>query len=353
MQTTTHTKEDNVFPIEINQWLNDRGLSNETLNRFDIHWNGQEIVIPVHNNEGDFLFNKYRRSPFVEDGPKYKYDKGSGSVLFNSKTLNDAHPDEPIFIVEGELDCLALENLGIKAVTSTGGAGTFSEEWVDHFVDLNNLVICFDNDTAGIRGGMNVQSLIPGAMMMVLPEKDGKDITDYLLKNTKVDLLSLKARRFNIPKDVEGSLEKKEMVKKVKEFKDAAEEMRIVKREMLANREPLIHVDAMSDYLINRHTYYKQATTKPKKAEYSGDGNDMYAAKQVPITTIIQFRKDGYAPCIWHSEKTASMYYNKEGAKFPNTVKCFGCGAMGDPVDVVMQMEGVDLKEAIKRLTGK
>lgn len=351
MQATTHKKNYNEFPPEIKNWLKERTLSDETIERFQLHWNGTHIVIPVFDRDGNLLFNKYRRSPLSEDGPKYRYEKGAGSVLYNISTLKDASPDEPIFIVEGELDAIALENIGIRAVTTTGGAGTFEQDWVKEFERFNNVVICFDNDVAGIRGSINVQSMMPEAYVLVLPSFDGKDVTDFLKGHDRTELLEIKAEKYPIPTDVSDNRDKKEVNKKIREFKSACDTIQEMKRAAIKERQVVTHLDVMLEYLSNRYALYSRTARSLKRRPYAGGGNDVAAAKQVPITNLIEFKR-GYAPCVWHNEKTASMFYNGERSKFPNTVKCFGCGAMGDPIDVVMQMQGIEFNDAVKYLLG-
>lgn len=350
MQTTTHSNLIS-FPPEVLKWLNDRTLTNDTIERFGLHWNGAEIVIPVRDTQGHLMFYKYRRSPFSEEGPKYRYEKGSGSALFNIHTLETATKDEPILITEGELDCIAVENIGIKSVTTTGGAGTFEQAWAERLKEFDNVIICFDNDKAGIKGAIYVQSLIPHASMLIIPE--GKDVTDYLIKHSKQDFLLLKPERYPIPTDAEDSRDKKEVRKKIREFKDACNYVMEKRREMVQARLPVAHLDIINEYLSNRYALYNRAERSINRAPYKGDGNRVIAAKQVPITNFIQFNRQGYAPCVWHEEKTASMFYNKETkSKFANTVKCFGCGAMGDPIDVIMQMRQVEFGEAVNILLG-
>jgi hypothetical protein len=73
---------------------------------------------------------------------------------------------------------------------------------------------------------------------------------------------------------------------------------------------------------------------------------DIDKAKQYPIDQLIKFR-GGFAKCIWHEEKTASMkYYEKT-----NSVHCFSCGKSGDAIDVCRQINNCSFKEAIKKLT--
>lgn len=65
--------------------------------------------------------------------------------------------------------------------------------------------------------------------------------------------------------------------------------------------------------------------------------------KDRPISDFIQFDKAGFASCIWHNEKTASMkYYPKD-----NRVHCFGCSKSGDIIDVIQQLQGCSFKEAL------
>lgn len=352
MKTTNATSSTQMPPFVL-EWLLKRTLTIETIERFGIYWNGSKIVIPVHDAQGNLLFNKYRRSPTEENVaiPKYQYDSGSSVVLYNERTLVEAKPDEPIFIVEGEFDCLALENIGVRAVSSTGGAGTFKPDWARKFQNLNNITICFDGDEAGMKGAAKVQQLLPQAGIMALPFNKGKDITEFLMGNDKAEFFSLQARKYYIPQELANTTDKKALAEKVKEFKKAAEDMRECERVLIANRGYGPHVSYIRDYCVARYHAYNDLKTRfESRQKFAGKGDNEF--KNVPIDSLISF-KHGYAPCIWHNEHTASMFYNNFQSKFPNTVKCFGCGAMGDPVDVVMQMHNLDFKGAIAFLKGQ
>jgi len=56
--------------------------------------------------------------------------------------------------------------------------------------------------------------------------------------------------------------------------------------------------------------------------------------------------KEYIALCPLHSEKTPSFYLNEDKGLF----HCWGCGEGGDVFDFVMQIEGVDFKEALAHL---
>ncbi len=53
--------------------------------------------------------------------------------------------------------------------------------------------------------------------------------------------------------------------------------------------------------------------------------------------------------CPFHAEKTASFTVNEEMGFY----KCFGCGAGGDVIKFLMEIEGVDFRDALERLADK
>ena len=117
-----------ALPFNITEWFHARGITDAILAANNINWNGTHIVIPVYDVNNNFLFNKYRRDPFgPTDQPKYKYEFGTTAQLFNAHKLNQK---SSVILCEGEMDALCLESAGYLAVTSTGGAGTFKEEWL-------------------------------------------------------------------------------------------------------------------------------------------------------------------------------------------------------------------------------
>lgn len=67
------------------------------------------------------------------------------------------------------------------------------------------------------------------------------------------------------------------------------------------------------------------------------------------ISKYLTLKKAGAnykVPCPFHNEKSASFMVSPEKQIF----KCFGCGAGGSVIDFLMQMENLELKEAIQVL---
>lgn len=340
----------------ISEWLRGRGLTDDVITKSKLAWNGKEIVIPVFNEHGDFIFNKYRRNPSSQDGPKYRYEKGSTTALYNAHTLLYVGNNEPIFVCEGELDCLLLNSKGLHAVTSTGGSGTFKKDWAEFFTG-KNIYIVFDRDEAGYRGAMKTQAILPFAKTIILPdEMEGNDVTDYFKNHTVEDFLSLEAIAYPIPREPSGiPADKKELKELVKAFGDACDALLLLKRDQQAKRKPVRHLVIFLQYTTTRYETFSH-TLKSFERRYTGEkGNstDVSKAKGVPITNFVKFSYDGFARCLWHDEKTGSMKYNGPGTKYPNTIKCFSCGVMADSIDLIMHMKNIGFGEAVKFLNSQ
>lgn len=175
------------LPEHIRKYLNERGIIDGVIDSYKIGYStfyGKNyITIPVMDNDG-YKFFKLRQDPKDGDG-KITYPKGAEAQLFGMY----APQEEKQIICEGELDALALISQGCFALTSTHGAGTFKEEWIDEDLRKPKIYVCFDNDEAGKKGSIRVLKMLENVGLrnlnqITLPEEvgDGGDITDYLIK---------------------------------------------------------------------------------------------------------------------------------------------------------------------------
>ncbi len=184
------TKYHKQLPLNIREWLkNSRLLLDEDIDDFElgygVYYGKSWITIPVRDSSGNVQFMKLRQDPFLpSDGPKYK-STGGEAAIFNAEVLKDK-PDQ-LVICEGEFDCLVLRAFGIAAISSTAGARTFKDEWVDQLTSVRHLYICFDNDEAGEQGAKELIEKLSEALpstsvlQITLPDEVGEhgDITDY------------------------------------------------------------------------------------------------------------------------------------------------------------------------------
>ena len=135
-----------------------RGISFETLNKFQVgyveQWHVSEkapysprLIIPTY--EKGYLARDTRTDLTEQQKPYAKIRQGH-AVIYNESALYEA--DAPIFVVEGELDCLSLIDVGGSAVAlgSTVNVKKFLS-LVKQKPPKQPLIISLDNDEAGQR----------------------------------------------------------------------------------------------------------------------------------------------------------------------------------------------------------
>jgi hypothetical protein len=184
------TKYHKQLPLNIREWLKtNRLILDEDIDDFELgygeFYGTSWITIPVRDMNGNVVFMKLRKDPFLEsDRPKYMSTGGEASI-FNVDVLKDK-PDQ-LVICEGEFDCMVLRAFGIPAISSTAGAGTFKVEWIEKLSSVRHLYICFDNDEVGEQGANELieklSETLPSTSVLKinLPHEVGEhgDITDY------------------------------------------------------------------------------------------------------------------------------------------------------------------------------
>lgn len=183
-----------ALPERIRTYLNQRCLPNEIIDRFKIGWTDKVIAIPIYNKDNEYTFFKFRKDPIwdASSTPKYWYKKGAQAELYGWENVTSPKPI--LIICEGEFDRLVLESKGIPAISSTGGAGTFKDEWIPYLKEVSNLYICFDRDEAGATFAQKLMEKLPHAKFISLSglSEGKKDITDFfVLGNTLEDFNKL------------------------------------------------------------------------------------------------------------------------------------------------------------------
>ena len=178
-----------ALPPHIREYLRKRGLTDAVIDEYKLGY-GQFyrkpcITIPIKDIYGNYSFFKLRQDPAFGDD-KITYPKGAEAQLYDWDTLTK--PNIPLIICEGELDRLLLSSQMISAVTSTHGAMTFKDEWVEKVGKGRKIYICFDNDDAGKKGSERVAKMLEKGgyetHIITLPAEVGDkgDITDYFVK---------------------------------------------------------------------------------------------------------------------------------------------------------------------------
>ena len=131
-----------------------RGLTDETIRRFQLGWDGERITIPIYD-EFNTLVN-FRRYKWNSNDDQWKvlnyvdeYNNSYGEVrIFGVDEVVDPTV-EYIVWAEGELDRICAEQHGFHAACATSGAGTWKPEWTRLFRNKKRVYLAQDNDEAG------------------------------------------------------------------------------------------------------------------------------------------------------------------------------------------------------------
>lgn len=176
-----------------------RGITRETVVRFKLGHDGQRFYIPVRNTEGQCVnIRRYNPDSRQAKSKMISWRQGFGSArLFPLDQLTN---ENPVYLFEGEMDCLLAQQEGLNALTTTGGAGTWRDAWCP-LLEGREVIVCYDADEPGRIGASHVAAKLSGIarscriVSIPLNEPVGADFTDYIVGHghTKEDFLALVA----------------------------------------------------------------------------------------------------------------------------------------------------------------
>jgi DNA primase len=151
-------------------WYN-RKLTDATIDRYRLGnfegWN----LIPIYD-EGLFLnFQCRRDNPDKRIRFWYK-DKDFKPVLFNKEILPFI---DLVYITEGMVDCILLNQLGLPCICSTNGADSWNTGWVKYFNKIKDVFYIADNDKAGVFGAKLVADAIGLYKVRILRFKEERE----------------------------------------------------------------------------------------------------------------------------------------------------------------------------------
>lgn len=124
---------------------------------------------------------------------KYTNDVGAGTHLFNASALITA---DIVVVVEGEIDAITVDQLGVTAVAYPGTAmWKANPHWRWCFDSLQEIVVVADGDEQGRKAAAGVadslRNTVAGDVRVVnLPGDDGTDSNSYIAEHGATDYLN-------------------------------------------------------------------------------------------------------------------------------------------------------------------
>lgn len=185
---------------EIREYLNNRWITDDIIQEKQLwYWSfygSNWIVIPIRDKNKNIVNLKLRRDPYGIDWNKYAFYPGwTSAILYGSENL--VNNDDYIVICEWEFDQMILEKEWILAITTTGWAGTFKEDWIAQLEWLQKIYVCYDNDLAGEKWMQELTTKLKlryseKRIYSINIVKDWcKDVSDYFMNWWNIDELML------------------------------------------------------------------------------------------------------------------------------------------------------------------
>lgn len=131
-----------------------RGLTDETLIKYQLGWDGERITIPIYDEYNTLVnFRRYKWNSTEDQWKVLNYvdelNNSYGEVrIFGIESILDQANDYVVW-AEGEMDRLITEQNGFPCACATSGAGTWKPEWSKLFRNKKRVYLAQDNDEAG------------------------------------------------------------------------------------------------------------------------------------------------------------------------------------------------------------
>lgn len=156
-------------------WLNYRGYTEETIENFKLGFSGWCYTIPVYV---DGIFRNFQ-CRIMEPKASFSWYKNTGPLPFHFSVLRF---NDWVVLTEGPPDAIMLTQNGIPALSHTGAAGYWNNEWINYFITKKLIYVVYDNDEAGKYGSKKVSEALGIGRTKIynmwdFPDK--YDITDY------------------------------------------------------------------------------------------------------------------------------------------------------------------------------
>ncbi len=163
----------------------ERGLAEETIKHFELGYDPDKnaIAIPIFKNK-ELINIRYRF--LIPDKTKYIQEKDCEIWLYNENGIDVGLKKTAVLVVEGEFDCMAVWQSGIKNVVSPASGKDSYGMWLELLDPIAEVVIAYDNDKAGKDASNKFAERIGIEKCKEVTYPEGiKDATDFFKRFNK------------------------------------------------------------------------------------------------------------------------------------------------------------------------
>jgi twinkle protein len=202
-------KQDNYEPLHykkpVFEYLQNRGLSFDTIQAFKLQERESEIVFPYYVGE-TIVAAKYMRLERPNGKKQIFTEKDCEPCLFGWQTIPSSL--RKVAITEGEIDAMSLFQYGHYALSVPFGGGSGKkQQWIENEYDrlsqFDEIFICMDMDKPGQEAAHAIIARLGTyrCRLVELPLKDANECLDNGLTKGDIDWFFKNAKSFD-PKEL-------------------------------------------------------------------------------------------------------------------------------------------------------
>jgi hypothetical protein len=306
-------------------------------------------LVRAYSNRPGFYVSVYAFEPEKRSG-KLDYD----TAIIDRLYLDfDSKEDLSLALYETCLTRDALQDLSIEAHSYFSG-----QKGTANYIDFSPTPIAVENkkEVLGLFWDIVHEGLYSGSRKLILSTLDGGSVRGDIARVSRLPNTPHKSGYFCVPltaRDLSrGTNHIRELAKQPRYDFDLEiiikDNIRINDRvvpSLLKKLEDLV-VERRKEEEEERETRAKRIRRAPA-AEKNGrfvSKEEIQMAKSYPISRILGGKKLVFCP--FHKDDVSSLSINHQ----KNLWRCFGCGRSGNVIQLVMKLEGLDFRDAVRRL---
>lgn len=215
------TRKVEATPVE--KFLNERGLNEATIRKFRIAADGDRILFPFIDPNGETRMIKFRDTKDKKrQGPT---SAGQMPILFGWQAV-DQNARE-VWITEGEFDAMAANQMGVSALSVPFGGGKGAkQQWIENEYDnldrFETIYLALDMDEEGELAAREIAERL-GLHRCLRVEMPHKDMNECLLDGVDIADIRKTAKAFD-PEELRCATEYRDEI--LKELFDNGDDKR-------------------------------------------------------------------------------------------------------------------------------
>lgn len=274
--------------------LIDVGLTNDNGN--DIFIN--RIMFPIYDLAGNpvafsgRIYNTKDTSKYINTKETDKFKKGK--ILYNYHIAKEhLKKNDSVIIMEGQMDVIRASTIGVNNCIATMGTALTRDHKSIIKNMTNNIVLCFDGDSAGEKATISAIELLEdtGIDIKIVRLPNDMDPDEYIIKDGKDSFLYQISNATNLIDY------KMELLKKNKDFgniKDISSYVNSALKELVYEKDDIVVELNLKKLATSFDIDYDNLVNKYEKLKNDNNNKDSYVKVNKPKKV---YNRYGQAEC--------------------------------------------------------